>query len=186
MLTDKIPNKSLNGLELRKIAVKQFDDMLAADCMFSPNIGYRRVAFTLEAVFHVGQPIGDIKVRSRVKTTGGALEGEAPLVPQPDPEDAAFVALARDVAIDNPNLARVQADLPIRVTEKVSKPILMEPTLPGEPQQATEVRSIETRELKYDKTDYPKPPAPVDRDVTEQKAKELGVKRTGGMGLQKR
>src|SRR5262249_12014210 len=89
--------------------------------------------------------------------------------------------------IDNPNLARVHHDLPIRLTERKPQepPVIPEVMVPGEPVPLpSPFPTFETKELKYDKTQYPEAPPPVDRDVSEAKAKEMGVaQRRGARGL---
>lgn len=177
--SDKIPNKMLLGSELLEIAVKEFRQMLTQDCMFTKGIAYRRVAFTLQGTFHFGYPLPpDHVVKSRVKAEG-AVEGEVPLNPLPPDDEGGLVALERDINLDNPNLARVTHDLPIIVQERV--PPQSVPTtggIPGETPSAVTnpYPKIVNHELKYDKTQYPEGPKPVDRDVSEAKAAELGIK----------
>lgn len=177
--SDKIPNKMLTGPELLEIAVQEFRSMLSKDFAFQGSIAYRRAAFTLSGTFHLGVPFpADHIARSRVKPEG-AIEGEVPLVEVPG-EETHLVSLERDISLDNPNLARVQHDMPIVVQEK--KPPksrdINTPLLPGEiPQDiANPFPEIETHNLRYDKAGYPPADPPVDRDVSDKKAKELGVK----------
>lgn len=177
--TDKIANKMLTGTELKECAVAEFRAMLERDYMFTNKVAFKRVAFTLGATFHFSYPSpADYKLYSRTKKEG-ALEGEVPLA-NVDPDDSEVVALERDVNLDNPNLARVQHDLPIIVQERrPPQSSAQESMIPGEPPAALTnlFPQVVTHELKYDKTQYPKGPEPVDRDVSDVKAAELGVKR---------
>ncbi len=183
--TDQIENKNLNGREVLEIAVQEFRAMLERDCMMAPGIAYRRVAMTLSATFQLGQPHQPLTVKSRVRQAeeGAVVEGEIPLNP-PEP-DTEVLALERDVDLPNPNLARVHHDLPIRLQErKPPVPIMIENPIPGEPPQSltNPYPEIETRELRYDKTQYPAAEPPVDRDVSEEKAGGLGLKPRGRPG----
>lgn len=159
--TETIANKPLKGDELIEIAVNAFRDQLKRDCYFLPNLTYRRVSFSLKATFHLSEllPAHEISVRGP-KT--GVLEGEPPLKLE-EGDDSLVIGLERDVEVANPNLARVHNDLPITVQVK-------KPQGPGEMFPA-----FEDKKLLYDKGEYPAEKAPVDRDVSEQKAKELGV-----------
>lgn len=175
LTSDKIPNKMLLGTELLEVAVTEFRAMLQRDHMFLHTIAYPRVSFSIQATFQFGYPIPpDHKLKSRVQANG-VIEGEVPMVDPP--EDAEVVSLERDIVLDNPNVARISHDLPIMVQERrppASPPI---GTVPGEETvSGNPFPTIENIPLKYDKTQYPSGPAPVDRDVSEQKAKELGMK----------
>lgn len=182
--SESIPNKALNGREVLECAVADFRAMLERDCAFLPTIAYRKVAYAWQFTFHGGYPHQAHVVKSRTKVAG-IVEGEAPLV-EPDP-DAMLVCLEREVALENPNIARVHHDLPIRTQERAPERVLSSQSgIPGEPvETVVDFPSFVNRELRYDKEQFPAPTPPVDRDVSEVKAKELGVKR-GGLGLPKK
>jgi hypothetical protein len=181
-----LPNKALTGEELRHILVKNFDKMLANDYAFMRTIAYSRVAVTLSATMHLGQP-KEVHVTRSYTKADGVIEGEVPLV---EPDDAAvLIGLERDVVLDNPNLARVHHDLPIKVQGN-APPRAMDYTtpLPGEPPppfMTDPFPQVQTKEFRMDPTQYPPMTAPVDRDVSAEKAKGLGVK-TRAMGLRDR
>lgn len=176
---NKIPNKMLRGGELLEIAVQKFREQLQNDCYFNDNIAYPRVAFTIQATFHLGYPLPDphiVKVRTPVTDV---IEGEAPFK---DPqEDDELLSLERDIIIDNPNVARISNGLPIVVQERQAPTPLQSQNaaLMGEEQQPNPFPSVVNHELKYDPTQFPAGPAPVDRNVSDKKAAELGVKRKG-------
>ena len=202
--SDKLPNKALSGSELKEIITQHMRGVMDADWAFGHSVAYRRVAFTVTITCHLGQPIGEHVVRSRARADG-VVEGEAPLVElckcghhekdhittigSPvncsscdcagyDPEDAEVVAVERSMTIDNPNLARIHHDLPVRVQESRPPVASMEPSLPGEPPQSVTnaFPDVITHELRYDKTDAPPMPPPVDRDVSESAAARMGAK----------
>ena len=184
--SEKIPNKKLGGDELLEIAVRHFRDRLASDCMFSRQIAYGRVAFSIEATFHLGQPHQEHVVKSRVRPDAdGVLEGEAPLALDGE-EDASLIALRREVEIDNPNLARVHNGLPIKTVQKAEeRTVVVESALPGEPAEVIhDFPAFTVREHLYDKDQYPPQQPAVDSDVSDRKAKQLGVRQgnKGGMG----
>lgn len=186
-LKDQVPNRALSGSELKEIAVQEFRRMLDLDYAFQGSVAYPRAAFTLSATFHLPFPHPVHELKSRVKKDG-VIEGEAPLAPLP--ENAAVVGLEREVTLENPNLDRVHHDLPIVLQRAVPpKPIVADNPLPGEPQMATVLPAgVENVELRYDKTDYPAPAEPVQRDVSAQKAEEMGVpaRSGGGLGLRRK
>jgi hypothetical protein len=170
-----------------EIAVNEFRRMLETDCMFSKQIAYRRVAMELSAKFHFGEPHPTHEVRSKPVTAqpvaGVAGEGAAGIEQFPlsaPPEDSTVMALERDTVLDNPNLARVHNDLPVRMqTKGEQKPMVMQ-TIPGEPPTfQNDFPSIENRELRYDKRDFGDPPAAVNRDNSEKVAAALGLKARG-------
>ena len=183
--TEKIYNKMLIGPEVVEIAVKEFRAMLERDCMFGKQIAYKKVTFTLAGTFNFGYPHPPKHVvNSRVKPEevkegeDRVVEGEVPLKGVAE-EDQVVVALERDVRIDNPNLARVQHDMPIVVQErKQPNPVNPGIVLPGETPAAilNPFPEVETHKLTYDKTQYPQADPPVDRDVSETAAERLGVK----------
>lgn len=180
--TDKIPNKMLVGPEVIEIAVKEFRDMLMRDCMFGRSIAYKKVAMTLTATFQLGYPhTAPHTVKSRVlEQADGVVQGETPLKEVAD-EDQEVLSLERDVKLDNPNLARVQHDMPIKIQERtMPQPLNVHtPQLPGEPnpEVLNPFPGVVTHELKYDKTQYPQGDAPVDRDMSDKAAASLGVTR---------
>ena len=181
--SQELPNKHLQGHEIRKCMVDDLDAMLAKDYVFSKGIAYKKCAYTISVTFHGGYPhqVHEVQVRTR-KTD--VIEGEAPLK-EPD-EDAALVALEREVVLDNPNLARVHHDLPVVLQERMPPPPVQPmPTLPGEPpQELLNYPEVKNTELRYQKEDYPPLPEPKDRDVTEQVAAKMGIQR-GAKGLRK-
>ena len=172
--SDKLPNKALSGSELKEIITQHMRGVMDADWAFGHSVAYRRAAFTVTITCHLGQPIGEHVVRSRARADG-VVEGEAPLA---DPEDAEVVAVERSMTLDNPNLARIHHDLPVRVQESRPPVASMEPSLPGEPPQSVTnaFPDVITHELRYDKTDAPPMPPPVDRDVSESAAARMGAK----------
>jgi hypothetical protein len=91
------------------------------------------------------------------------------------PEDTHVLSLERDVKIDNPNLARIQHDMPIIVQERLPpQPNVPVTTMPGEEQAPPNpFPEIKNHKLKYDKTQYPQGDPPVDRDMSEQAAERL-------------
>lgn len=178
LASDKIPNKMLIGPEVLECAVQEFRAMLQRDCMFLKTIAYRRVAFTLQATFHFGSPFTVPHVVKSRTLAGEVVEGEFPLNPAPEMDDSDVLALERDVKLDNPNQARVEHDLPITVQEKAPPKQMNTSNLPGEPAAPLNpYPEIITHELRYDKTQYPAGTSPVDRDVTEKKAADMGIKR---------
>jgi hypothetical protein len=65
--------------------------------------------------------------------------------------------------VDNPNLVRVHAGIPIEITAKI-------PAAPGDL-----FPRLETHEVAYDPADFPKPAEPVTIDTSAKTAAALGV-----------
>jgi hypothetical protein len=172
-----LPNRRLTGAELMTILEKRFHEMLARDYAFTPNVAYGRVAVNITLTMHIAGVTSEHVVRSYTKADG-VVEGEPPLA-EPVEEDAALIALTRDFKMDNPNLERVAAGLPIVFQQRAPQapPQDYTPPLPGEPPPDAIIKpyDVETVEVRYDPTQYPKPADPVDRDVSAEKARELGV-----------
>lgn len=163
---DTLPQKPLNGQELKEIIVAKFRDALDKDCMFLNTVTYARVAFTAMVTVHTSHPaMREFEVRTRTRPSADlGYEGEVPL--KDPPPDAQLVALERTVDLENPNLERVHAGLPIKtVTRKGTGP-----ATPGDPFPA-----FETHEIRYDPHDYPPPPEPKDEDVSLREARRLGL-----------
>ena len=179
LTSNRVPNKALRGDELKEIAVKEFRAMLDRDHMFNRGIAYRRVAFTLTGTFHFGYPfIQPHEVKSRVAKSpqepDAVVEGEFPL--ENAPEESGVVGLERDVTLDNPNVARISHGLPITIQEKLPpQQIVTGSAIPGEmPAAVTNpYPEFKIHELRYDATQFPKGPEPVDRDVSEQAAAKV-------------
>lgn len=174
--SEQLPNKMLNGEEIRQIVVRQLDNMLSKDCMFLRQAAYRSCAVKLTATFHFGSPSGDYTVEL-FQRPGGELSGELPLKPA-EGEKLSLHALEREVSLDNPNLQRVAHGLPITVTErKPPEPIVAAHPIPGEVPEAilNPFPSVTTHEIRYHPENFERPQEPVDTDVTAREAGKLGL-----------
>lgn len=207
--SESLPNKRLLGTEVRAIAVKQFDEMLSRDYAFMHTAAYGRVAISFSVTFHLGKPHEPHVVRSYTKPDD-LIAGEVPLTEvlckcghteslhfekgcvagdvgveacdcKTYVPDAVLVSLERDITLDNPNLARVHHDLPIKVTDrKPPREMPYNTPLPGEPPppfMLDPYPQMETKEIRYDSKDFPPMEPPVDRDVSDTKAEQLGLKK---------
>ncbi len=160
---ERVPNKPLTGAELKEYVLQMLRARMDADCVFGAGVAYPRVAFTISVKFHFTnphQPKYELKLPVR---PNGAIEGEPPLKDVQPEDEQVVTAFERSVEVDNPNLVRVHAGLPITVTAKI-------PAAPGEI-----FNRVEQREVKYDPEQYPKPDSPVDVDRTVETAKEWGL-----------
>lgn len=176
---NKIPNKALTGDEVKEIMCKEFRAMLEREYYMTRVIAFRRVSATLTATFHLGEPFKTPQeVKSRLAADSDtALEGEYPLTNADD--SAVVVGLERDVKLENPNADRISHDMPIRIQEReMPMPISTNSPIPGEVPAAitSPYPSVKTTEIRYDKSQAPATTPPVDRDVSEKKAAEIGGK----------
>ncbi len=162
--TETLPNKALNGRELLEIAVAKFRQSLENDCMFTAGIAYGRIAFTISASFDVASAyMPPFTVRTRTPKEA-PIEGDVPLKDAPDSELTAFEA---KVAIDNPNVERVAANLPIKVQGRKTTG----PSTPDNP-----FPEIETKEYRYDQSVVPAPPPIKVEDVSARESAKHGKK----------
>lgn len=184
--TEKIYNKMLIGPEVVEILCQEFRAMLVRDCMFGKQIAYKKISATLTVSCNFGYPhppkhvvVSRLKPEEVKEGEDSIIAGELAKLDGVPEDEQVVVALERDVKIDNPNLARVQHDMPIVVQErKPPQPVNPGNVLPGETPAAVlnPFPEVETHKLTYDKTQYPVADPPVDRDVSEAAAEKLGVK----------
>jgi hypothetical protein len=114
------------------------------------------------AVLDVGE-IPDADVGS-----GGVLGldemNPAPKIQDLGAQDSGVVALKIEKTVENPNLERVHAGMPIQIVSKAG-------AQPGEM-----LPRIETHAVIYDKEGYPEPEPPKQTDISEETAKTWGVR----------
>lgn len=152
---EKVENRRLSGIELRKIIENHVSKMLLMDGMLAGHAGYGRVGFEVVIKLHLDNicyPEHVIKVRSQKNTTGGPPIEYAPLSNPTD--QSVVVGLKHTKKIDNPNKERIKNGLPIPI-ERVSKT----------------TGHIEQAEIKYDPADVgldKDPDDAVDEDVTKK------------------
>lgn len=166
----KIPNRPLNGQELKAVCMKNVDDLtqsarvrLAAaiadridrDSLFAPTYAFPGVKIEVSFKFHFRNRNLPKTELIASATAGDPIEGTG---------GQHFVdATSRELEIDNPNLTRLEASIPFTEVE-------VKRAAPGEV-----FGKIETREISVDGTGYPKPTAPVDTDVSEHVAAAIGI-----------
>ena len=159
--TEQIPNRCLNGEEWKQELVRQFKAALDNDCLFSKQISYRRCAATITAKIQLVDPIAS-EHEVRVWNRAGSKVEDPPVEFE---EEEAVVGFERKVEVDNPNLVRVVAGMPIEVIEKL-------PPKPGDI-----FPSFETRQIHYSKEDYPEPKPAVQTDTSEKVKAEFASQR---------
>ena len=170
--TETIPNKPLNGEELKRVILDNVRQRLDSDCFFNATIAYTRCAFSFTITVHGAGLQQAVEVRSRTKAAG-AIEGEAPLE-NVEENDSQFTALQRDVKVDSPNLTRIHHGMPITTQVKQPPPTANDP-----------FPSFELQKITYEPGDHPPLAEPKDTDVTEEAAKKLGVKTAGARARQR-
>lgn len=174
--TQRMEVPSLTGALIRDIAEAECLLTMDRDYIFKGSHAFRFATITITATFHLGDPYeprpGD-KISCRI-------EGEAPL--KSPPERTVVIALKREVKLENPNIDRINHDMPI-VVQRATPPQAMIPEnpLPNEPPTAViGAPGVENLEFRYDKTQFPAPTAPVDSDISQQAAARLGVPQQTG------
>lgn len=115
-----VANRPLSGTELRNIILRDVDNMLSRDGMFTPHIGYGRAAYEIVIKLHLdnpGYPHHDVVVQSREPAKGDTsttADVHKPPLQNPS-EDSVVAGMERTRNIDSPNLARLELELPITV-----------------------------------------------------------------------
>lgn len=115
-----VPNKPLAGHELKQIMLKDFDNMLSGDGMFSAHIAYKRVAYEISIKLHVDNPLfPEHKNGRKSKDPARNASPEARTIEAPPLKNASdesqIAALKREREIDNPNGARLENGLPVNI-----------------------------------------------------------------------
>ena len=162
--SEQIPNRPLSGSELKTYVLRVLESRLDSDCMFSTQIAYARVSFSVKVAFHLSPTVGDfdVDVYLRPDAAFPQVEGAPPLNLGPGEEHDvhSFEVVAE---VDNPNLVRVHAGIPIEITAKI-------PPAPGDL-----FPHLETHQVDYDPADFPKPAEPITTDTSAKTAAALGV-----------
>lgn len=175
-----LPVENLNGPKLLAIISEIFAGMVSGDYAFQGSVAYKRIEIVLTVTVHLGTPY-EPKVSENVMCE---VTGEAPL-PAPLPEKAVVVALERKVLLENPNIDRINHDMPI-IVQRATPPKQFAPDnqLSGEPPTVVMGSpGIENLEFRYDPTQFGSPAKPVDTDISQRAAARLGVpQQTGAVG----
>ncbi len=122
----------LSGSELKRIILKDVEDVMSRDCVLSGVSAFGRVSYEVTLKLHfqnLSFPESSMKVVSRVPTeqevaadTARAnVEGEPPLEEKGDSMPAETVAVERHREIDNPTQARVEHGLPVPIVKRNSE-----------------------------------------------------------------
>ena len=161
MSREPIPNRPLRGDEIAQGILDALAVRFKGDCHFQSSCTYRRVAYEVSVKVHLSPPTLQHEVRTFTKPDG-AIEGQPPLVLAAG-EPSEVVAFSQAVEIDNPNMFRVAASLPItELHREPAKPNEMFPPI------------IET-EISYKREDYPEGPEVVEADTSARTAEDWGV-----------
>ena len=159
--TEKTPNNPLTGPETATLILHLIEKALRAEWCFSPGASYPRVGFEATIKMHFqSNSMPRIEPRIRIEAP---LEA-APLRDLPEGSDEGVLALKIEHTVENPNLERVHAGIPISVTTKTG-------AMPGQM-----FPKVEHHQVTYDPKDYPPVDPPKQTDISAETAKEWGVK----------
>lgn len=160
---EAIPNSPLTGPELRDVVLLYLRRQMENDWVFNAGTSYPRVAFSVTVEFHFVNPHfskHELHVRAPIE---GAIEGAPPLK-EIGPGDTQLVDAFRfDVSVENPNLTRVDAEMPIIITKG------------ARPTPGGILGGVEKREVRYEPGGFEKPIAPVEYDLSAVTAEKWGV-----------
>jgi hypothetical protein len=161
MSSEKQPNNPLTGPETLQWTLKLIEDALRKEWVFNPGTSYPRVGVEIGLKFHflsASMPKIEPKVRISAPLEPAPLTGVDPL------DNQGVIAVKIEKTVENPNLERVHAGMPITVTaKKGAAPGQMFPT-------------VEHHQVIYDKTDYPEPDPPKITDISKETASAWNVK----------
>lgn len=118
---ERVPNRPLSGVELRKIIERDVNRILERDGMFTQNIAFGRVSYEVRVSIHMDNPMYPLheanilsqpasKQEVEADPTLGAL-GKGPLDNVSDDEALFSEEVHREIA--SPNVARLEAELPL-------------------------------------------------------------------------
>lgn len=127
-----VQQKGLNGDELKRIMVKDFEDMLSRDAMFMKHMEYPRAAyrirfqlFTQIAMYpeHANQVQSAPPAKGRATDRSGGREAITSVSDIKKYADETLenieVGKQRERVIDSPNLARIENNLPITIQQRM-------------------------------------------------------------------
>lgn len=121
--TETVPNRPLSGTELRDIILRDVERVLARDGMFTPHIGYSRVAYDFKLHVHMDNPsYPEHKVRVTSKNPPRNAQPRATNIEVPPiknaSDEAAHSHTKLERTIESPNKARLENNLPVTITRK--------------------------------------------------------------------
>lgn len=159
--SEKVINAPLTGPEVKDLICHLVRKALDNEWAFSPGTAYPRIGFEATLKFHFVSP--SMPAVNPIIRIEAPLE-TAPLRDVPEGSDEGVLALRIEHTVENPNLERVHAGIPISVTTKTgAAPGQMFPT-------------VEHHKVTYDPNDYPPVDPPKQTDVSAETAAEWNVK----------
>lgn len=161
--SEQVPNNPLTGPELKELVILLLRRQLDNDCVFNPGVAYPRVAFSVSVAFHFSNPhFAKHEVNVRVPIDG-AVEGLPPLKEIAAGETHVVDAFRFDVSVENPNLTRVDAEMPIVIVKG------------ARPKPGDMMGGVDRHEVRYEPGGFEKPVAPVEYDLSAATAEKWGV-----------
>lgn len=161
-----VPNRPLASNELRQIIEADVHEILGKDGMFTGQIAYGRVSYrvTVEVLFDaftMGKHVSNTNSAARPKDKLVNNPELSAIEPHPikNPSgDAVVSAHVRERFIASPNVARMEAGLPLTTTVR-------------------EGQSLVEKKIHYEKSDVPEGSNPTfeDHDVSQEAARCLGL-----------
>lgn len=125
-----IPNRPLNGIELKQLILNDVASILNRDGMFREHMGYGRISYDVTIKLHLDNPSYPehvIQVASQPPSkqevqAGNLNRNNTPFPLDPPPTGEEFVdGFKRERTIDSPNQARLEHDMPVTVMHKDTK-----------------------------------------------------------------
>lgn len=159
--SEKIENRPLTGPEVKDYTCHLIRKALDAEWAFNQGSSYPRIGIEITLKYHfLSASMPKVNPVIRLEPPMEA----APLKGLPENANEGVLAVKIEKTVENPNLERVHAGMPITVTSKTG-------AMPGQM-----FPRIETHQVTYDPTEYPDAEPPTITDMTEETAKEWDVK----------
>lgn len=117
---ETIPNKPLNGIEIRDLMMRDLEKMLANDCMVSDNLAYGRISWKLRYSLNFDNPVlqnSEISYATRPHAHNDPNkidQLEAFPLEKPSTE-AVFSSSEAERNVESPNAERLRAGIPVEV-----------------------------------------------------------------------
>lgn len=117
---ETVDNRPIDGDELKKILMAEFEKMLGRDAMFSKRLSYPRAAFRMRVQLFLPNPAYPVHTTETASANPAVNEKDEKkkLLTTPPKGQAGTLDREREMTIESPNLARLTHNLPITIQRR--------------------------------------------------------------------
>ena len=125
--SERVPNSPLSGHELVEIIKKDVADILGRDGLFTSNIAFPRVSYEVRVSVHMDNPMcpkHETVIQSRIASKQQVAANpelasiETPPLAEPLTESETVFSEETTRQVASPNMARIEAGLPIQIDKR--------------------------------------------------------------------